>query len=167
LQTRDHAGHRGLTSELLGKTRSWPGSTTRVPRLSCGTGNWCPFALRDQIYEPEKPIRHVYFPLDSVLSIVTRMQDGNQIEVGTIGREGMSAFPLLLGASSTANDCYCQVRGTAIKVSTKVFRDMSARNAVSVSYSTAIFKRTSTCSDNSLLVTACTASTNAVRVGSS
>lgn len=54
------------------------------------------------------------------------MKDGSQIEVGTIGREGMSAFPLLMGASSTANDCYCQVRGRAITISVRAFRQLSA-----------------------------------------
>jgi CRP-like cAMP-binding protein len=84
--------------------------------------------LREKIYEPEEPIREVYFPIDSVLSIVTRMRDGDQIEVGTIGREGMSAFPLLMGASSTANDCYCQVPGAAIKISAGFFRTLSLNN---------------------------------------
>jgi len=89
-------------------------------------GELVSLALRQQIYEPEQAIREVYFPTDSVLSIVTRMQDGNQIEVGTIGREGMSAFPLLMGASSTANDCYCQVHGGAIKISAELFHELSA-----------------------------------------
>ena len=83
-------------------------------------------ALRQQIYEAEEPINEVYFPLNSVLSIVAQMKDGSQIEVGTIGREGMSAFPLLMGAASTANICYCQVRGSAIKIPADVFRELTA-----------------------------------------
>jgi CRP-like cAMP-binding protein len=83
-------------------------------------------ALRQEIYESEQPIHDVYFPLDSVLSVVARMRDGSQIEVGTIGREGMSAFPLLMGASSTANFCYCQVRGTAVKIPADLFRELAA-----------------------------------------
>ena len=82
--------------------------------------------LREVVYEPERPIDDVYFPIDCVLSIVTRMRDGHQIEIGTIGREGMSAFPLLLGASSTANDCYCQVPGSAVKISSDLFHEMHA-----------------------------------------
>ncbi len=91
-------------------------------------GELVDLAVRQKIYEPEQPIRTVYFPLECILSIVTRMKDGHQIEVGTIGREGMSAFPLLLGASSTANDCYCQVPGAAVKVSSTLFRDLSAES---------------------------------------
>ena len=87
-----------------------------------------PIALRQQIYEAEQPINEVYFPLDCVLSVVARMIDGSQIEIGTIGREGMSAFPLLMGASSTANVCYCQVRGTAIRIPADLFRELAATN---------------------------------------
>lgn len=85
-------------------------------------------ALRQQIYGAEQPIKEVYFPVDCVLSIVARMKDGSQIEVGTIGREGMSAFPLLMGASTTANICYCQVRGGAIKIPADVFRELAAND---------------------------------------
>jgi CRP-like cAMP-binding protein len=92
-------------------------------------GELVDLALHEKIYQPEQPIRDVFFPLDCVLSVVTRMKDGHQIEVGTIGREGVSAFPLLLGASSTANDCYCQVRGSAVKITAALFRELSAIDA--------------------------------------
>jgi CRP-like cAMP-binding protein len=84
-------------------------------------GELVELVIRQQIYEPEQTIKDVYFPLDCVLSIVTRMRDGNQIEIGAIGREGMSAFPLLFGASTTANDCYCQVPGWAVRISCDTF----------------------------------------------
>ena len=80
--------------------------------------------VRHQIYQPEEVIDTVWFPIDSVLSIVTRMEDGRMIEVGTIGREGMTAIPLLLGATATANECYCQVPGSAIKISAKLFQSL-------------------------------------------
>ncbi len=83
-------------------------------------------AIRQPIYGAEQAIVDVYFPIECVLSVVTRMKDGHQIEVGTIGREGMSALPLLMGASSTANDCYCQVRGPAVKINARLFRELSS-----------------------------------------
>ena len=83
-------------------------------------------ALRQQVYESEQPIGFVYFPIDCVLSVVAAMRDGTQIEVGTIGREGMSAFPLLMGAASTANVCYCQVKGSAVRIPADLFRHLAA-----------------------------------------
>ena len=92
-------------------------------------GRLVQLALRQEIYESEVLITDVYFPLDSVLSVVARMRDGSQIEIGTIGREGMSAFPLLMGASSTANICYCQVTGSAIRMPADLFRRLVATDA--------------------------------------
>ncbi len=83
-------------------------------------------AVRDRVYQPNERIDEVFFPLDCVLSIVSRMKDGNSIEVGTIGREGCSAIPLLLGATTTANESYCQVGGTAIKIDAGVFQALRA-----------------------------------------
>jgi len=82
--------------------------------------------VRAQIYRPEEPINHVFFPIDSVLSVVIRMKEGHACEVGTIGREGVTGFPLLLGASTTANECYCQVPGSAIKLDAKFFLSLRA-----------------------------------------
>lgn len=89
-------------------------------------GTLVEFGLRHPIYQADEPIVDVYFPIDCVLSIVARMLDGSEIEIGTIGREGMSAFPLLMGASTTANVCYCQVSGCAVKISAALFRELAA-----------------------------------------
>jgi CRP-like cAMP-binding protein len=74
-----------------------------------------------QIYEAGRPINDVYFPIDAVLSVVTQMRNGGSIEVGTVGREGFSAIPLLLGATTSANESYCQVRGRVVVISTDHF----------------------------------------------
>ncbi|MGA8574283.1 MAG: Crp/Fnr family transcriptional regulator [Candidatus Cybelea sp.] len=75
-----------------------------------------------QIYEAGLEIRKVYFPIDAVLSVVTQMRDGGSIEVGTVGREGVSAIPLLLGATTSANESYCQVPGRAVVIDSDHFR---------------------------------------------
>ena len=54
------------------------------------------------------------------------MKDGGAIEVGTIGREGMSGIPLLMGGATTANDSYCQVPGRAIKISAEHFHRLKS-----------------------------------------
>lgn len=84
--------------------------------------------VRAPIYSANRSIQDVYFPIDCVLSVVTQMENGHQIEVGTIGREGVSAIPLILGATSSANESYCQVPGKAIRVSVETF-DLLKQNA--------------------------------------
>ena len=85
-----------------------------------------------QIYEAGREIQEVYFPIDAVLSVVTEMRDGGSIEVGTVGREGVSAIPLLLGATTSANESYCQVPGRAVVIDSDYFRQLlRADDAVS------------------------------------
>ena len=84
--------------------------------------------MRYGIYRADEAIREVYFPIDCVLSVVTQMKNGEAIEVGTIGREGTSGIPLLMGGTTTANDCYCQVPGRAVKMRAEHFHYLRTTN---------------------------------------
>jgi CRP-like cAMP-binding protein len=117
---------RGLTVATLQRSLILRGLSTSTIDRVIEAGSLEALHLRQQIYEAEENINDVYFPLDAVLSVVARMEGGSEIEIGTIGREGTSAFPLLMGASSTANVCYCQVRGAAIKLPAAIFRELKA-----------------------------------------
>jgi CRP-like cAMP-binding protein len=48
-----------------------------------------PLKLKDTIYKPGDPIRGVYFPGGGFLSMLTVLEDGNMVEIATVGREGM------------------------------------------------------------------------------
>lgn len=84
------------------------------------------FKVRQSVYRPEERIDDAYFPLGAILSVVARMRDGAMIEVGTIGREGTSAIPLVMGSDTTANECFCQVPGAAWRMPAEVFHDLLA-----------------------------------------
>jgi CRP-like cAMP-binding protein len=71
---------------------------------------------------PDEPIRHVYFPLDCLLSLVTQMEDGSSAESGSIGREGMSGVPVLLDARQTPMPTFTQIPGDAIKIRAEVIK---------------------------------------------
>ena len=49
------------------------------------------------IVPANKPIEHAYFLCSGIVSVVASRSDAVSIEVGIYGREGMAAFPLLLG----------------------------------------------------------------------
>jgi CRP-like cAMP-binding protein len=80
------------------------------------------FALRETVYEPLDRITEVYFPLDCVLSVVNLMRDGTMIEIGTIGKEGTTGIPLIMGSETTPNRAFCQVNGNAWKMRGSTFR---------------------------------------------
>ena len=59
-----------------------------------------PLSYGQVLYEPGGPIEYAYFPTGAVLSALTVMQDGNAIEVATIGNEGMVGHYGLNGKTS-------------------------------------------------------------------
>ena len=70
--------------------------------------------LRHDVYQPRRPIEHVYFPLTSVFSMVASTPDDRTgVEVGTIGYEGFVGLPLFLGSSVSPHAAFCQVPGQA------------------------------------------------------
>jgi CRP-like cAMP-binding protein len=79
-------------------------------------GELVPLEFGTPIYEANRPITHVYFPTDSIISMVSDMEEGT-VEVGTVGREGMSGLPLLLRAHSMATRAYVQVPGYGLRLS--------------------------------------------------
>ena len=48
------------------------------------------FKVRDLLVRPNVPIQHVYFPESGQLSVLAKANNSEPIEVGMIGREGMS-----------------------------------------------------------------------------
>ena len=67
------------------------------------------------IYEPNEIISHVYFPISGIVSMVSEMQEGI-VEVGTVGLEGMTGLPLLLGARTMPTRAFVQVPGHAYRI---------------------------------------------------
>ena len=77
---------------------------------------------RKVLYDPDKPIKHVYFPEDGVVSLVRNMKEGSILEVATIGKEGMVGLPVFLGAVSSPLQAFAQVPGHALRMSTADFK---------------------------------------------
>lgn len=66
-------------------------------------------ASKDLLYRPGGPIDFVYFPRSGVVSSVVVMADGTTAEVAVIGAEGMAGASVLLGATRSEQQVYCQV----------------------------------------------------------
>jgi CRP-like cAMP-binding protein len=74
------------------------------------------------LYEPGEPIRHVYFPGNSLVSLLTLVEDHLALEVGMIGREGMVGISLALGIEESSVRALVQGTGTAMRMKTARFR---------------------------------------------
>ena len=65
--------------------------------------------LGDGVYRANGPIRHVYFPRSGILSQVIDMEDGETVEVSTVGREGVVGLPAFHGVDRSPFRVYCQL----------------------------------------------------------
>jgi CRP-like cAMP-binding protein len=74
------------------------------------------------LYEAGAPIREVYFPGRSLVSLLTVVEGHLALEVGMVGREGMVGFPLVLGADVSPVRALVQGAGPALKMSAARFR---------------------------------------------
>src|SRR5947209_11783719 len=52
------------------------------------------------LYEPGEPIRHAYFPVTALASLLTLSNEGQAVEVAAVGRDGIVGLPLFLDQES-------------------------------------------------------------------
>jgi CRP-like cAMP-binding protein len=80
-------------------------------------------SLGEVIYNPGAKIQHVYFPETAVFSMLCTLRNGDTVEVGPVGREGMVGLDIFFGTSTTTTQQVIQVGGTALKMSAEVLRE--------------------------------------------
>lgn len=101
----------------------------------------------DVLEQPNKPIKHVYFIEAGIASVVTTVGGDRDIEVGIIGREGMSGCAVILGDGRSPHVTFMQVGGQAQRLavakfhaamnSSATFRALAMRSALLFSIQTA------------------------------
>src|SRR5260370_3138678 len=62
-----------------------------VPKLDL-----IPLKLKEFLHRPGERLQHVYFPGGGVCSVLTQLEDGDMIEVATIGRDGIAGVSAVL-----------------------------------------------------------------------
>jgi CRP-like cAMP-binding protein len=81
-------------------------------------------------YEAETRIRHVYFPIDGMASIVTPLEEGETVEVLVVGPEGMVGLGSLDSPDYTVpTRAVGQIAGRALKFNADTVREEFNRGA--------------------------------------
>src|SRR5258706_9200848 len=75
------------------------------------------------LYEPGERIRHVYFPNDSLVSLLTVVEGHLALEVGMVGREGMAGVPLSFGTDVSPVRALVQGAGVAMRMKSARFSE--------------------------------------------
>lgn len=79
------------------------------------------------LYEPGDSMRHVYFPNDSLLSLLVAVE-GDDLEVGMVGREGMVGLQSAVGRGASPVRVLVQGAGSALRMRDARFKSELAKN---------------------------------------
>ncbi|NKI97574.1 Crp/Fnr family transcriptional regulator [Rhizobacter sp. SG703] len=85
--------------------------------------------LAEVLSQAGEPTRHVYFPMDGFVSLISRVDDHPGLEVGMVGREGMLGVHVALGVPVAPLHAVVQGPGTAFRIAVSPFRRELARSA--------------------------------------
>jgi hypothetical protein len=55
--------------------------------------------LGEVLYEPGDEIKYVYFPNDSIISLISELTETSLLEVGMVGNEGMAGLGVFMGVN--------------------------------------------------------------------
>jgi len=82
-----------------------------------------PLRLGDVIYESGSEQPYVYFPTDSIVSLLYVMEDGSSAEIAIVGNEGLVGISLFMGGGTTPSRAVVQSAGHAFRMRAQFVRD--------------------------------------------
>jgi CRP-like cAMP-binding protein len=74
---------------------------------------------RESLEQPQKTITHLYFMEQGIASVVTANNRNVPVEIGLVGREGVTGLAVILGSSSSPHSTFIQVAGGALRIAVK------------------------------------------------
>jgi CRP-like cAMP-binding protein len=75
-----------------------------------------PMTLGMVLYESGAALRHIYFPTNSIVSLLYVMQDGSSAEIAVVGNEGAIGVSLFMGGETTPSRAIVQSAGYAYRL---------------------------------------------------
>jgi CRP-like cAMP-binding protein len=82
-----------------------------------------PLKLKDTLHKPGEPIRDVYFPGGGFCSMLTVLEDGNMVEIATVGREGVVGVSAILDGAPVTSMAMVQAEtDTCYRMKVDAFR---------------------------------------------
>ena len=86
-----------------------------------------PLPLGQVLYESGTLLRHVYFPTNSIVSLLYVMADGASAEIAVVGNEGVIGVSLFMGGETTPSRAVVQSAGHGYQLSGQYLKDEFTR----------------------------------------
>lgn len=83
----------------------------------------CDLPHGTRLAEPNQPIKHIYFPVSGLISIDALTEKGESVEVGVVGREGLSGVAGLLGEFQMSHSVIMQAAGAGLRIRCSILRE--------------------------------------------
>jgi CRP-like cAMP-binding protein len=87
-----------------------------------------PMPLGKVLYESGDVMRHVYFPTDSIISLLYVLEDGASAEISVVGNEGIIGVSLFMGGETTPSRAIVQSAGSAYRLIGQLLKEEFHRN---------------------------------------
>jgi CRP-like cAMP-binding protein len=82
-----------------------------------------PLKLAEVLYEPDVPLRYVYFPTTAIVSLLYVMEDGASAEIAIVGNEGILGIALFMGGETTPSRAVVQSAGHGYRLKAQLLKD--------------------------------------------
>src|SRR5918912_12255 len=113
-----------LAEDLL-RNRLLVAAPAEVREQIVALGALEPMEFKRTVFEPDRRIEHVVFPLTGVCSLLSVGAADGTVEVATIGNEGFVGLPVFLQATlMSAHRAVIQIPGEAIVVGAPEFLEI-------------------------------------------
>lgn len=83
-------------------------------------------ALGESLHRAGDPISNVFFVESGFISALTMLSDGQPLEIGLIGAEGVAGVSVILGATHSYSETMCQTGGGAYRITTSALKEVVA-----------------------------------------
>ena len=77
---------------------------------------------KEVLFRAHEPLKAVYFPVSAVISFVSRLETGETLEVGLVGRDGLSGTAVFPGITAMSCDGIVQIPGLSLRMSADALR---------------------------------------------
>src|SRR6185503_15672015 len=85
-------------------------------------------SLGSVLYESGDTQRYIYFPIDSIVSLLYVLKDGSSAEIAVVGNDGAIGVALFMGGATTTNRAIVQSAGSAYRLTGRRIAQEFARH---------------------------------------